>query len=231
LWNVPGEEPVLASLPKKGAAMRIAMFGATGTVGGTVLRHALDRGHDVRVLARTPGKVSVAGVDVVAGDALDAEAVAKTVVGCDVVVSALGGFGGTASIDSGTENIIAAMRTTGPRRLVLVQGFHIPFPGDPRNAGVRIVDTMLRLRSPSLVSRSHRLGDLLRATQDIDWTLIRICPVKAGPPTGSLRRGTLRLGPFDYVTDGDVAEAVLDAIDDPQSIHTAPMAQTARRRR
>lgn len=37
--------------------MKLAIFGATGTVGSELLTRALDAGHDVRALVRTPSKV------------------------------------------------------------------------------------------------------------------------------------------------------------------------------
>lgn len=203
------------------------MFGATGVVGSAVLQLAVKRGHDVRVLSRSAGRVSITDVEVAVGDVLDPDAVPKTLVGCDAVVSALGGFGDARSIDEGNANIMAAMRETGVRRLVVMQGFHIPFPGDPRNAGARFVDTMLRLRSPKLVASSHRLGEMLRDCTDLDWTLVRAPLVKPGPPTGRRLQGILRLGPRSFVTSGDLAEAILDALDRPHTVRTAPMVRSA----
>ncbi|MFC6153630.1 NAD(P)-dependent oxidoreductase [Nocardioides yefusunii] len=71
--------------------MKIAVLGATGGVGTHLVQMALDEGHDVTVLARTPAKVErAADVTIVQGDALDAERVRDTVRGADVVISALG---------------------------------------------------------------------------------------------------------------------------------------------
>lgn len=47
--------------------MRILAIGGTGTVGGEVVRELLERGAEVRVLTRDPGKVS-GNVQAVAGD-------------------------------------------------------------------------------------------------------------------------------------------------------------------
>jgi putative NADH-flavin reductase len=206
--------------------MRIAMFGATGVVGSAVLQLAVDRGHDVRVLARSPQRVRPPDVDIVVGDVLDPDLVAKTLVGCAGVVSTLGGFGDAASIDAGTSNIMAAMREADIRRLVVMQGFHIPFPGDPRNPGARFIDAMLRLRSPSLVASSHRLGELLRSCEDLDWTLVRAPLVKPGPPTGQREHGLLRLGPRSHVTTGDLAEEILETLVRAGTLPRAPMVRS-----
>jgi putative NADH-flavin reductase len=207
--------------------MRIAMFGGTGLVGSAVLRLAMERGHDVRLLVRSRERAADAPAEVVVGDVLDLDAVAKTLIGSEAVLSALGGFGDARSIDTGTANIMAAMREAGVRRLVVMQGFHIPFPGDPRNAGARLIDTMLRVRSPSLASSSHRLGELLRECHDLDWTLVRAPMVKPGPPTEHKEHGLLRLGPRSRVTSGDIAAAMLTVLSDPSTVRTAPMVRSA----
>jgi len=206
--------------------MKIAMFGATGVVGAAVLKLAVDQGHDVRILARSARRVPIPDLDIELGDALDLRAVTKTVTGCDAVMSSLGGFGDVESIDSGTANIMTVMRTAGVRRLVVMQGFHIPFPGDPHNAGVRFVSVMLRLRSPRLPARSHALGALLRDCHDLDWTLIRAPMVKPAPATGRAQIGILRLGPQSRVTTGDLAEVMMTALADPATIRTAPMVRS-----
>jgi putative NADH-flavin reductase len=206
--------------------MRIAMFGATGLVGSAVLQLAVERGHDLAILARSPRRVHSPDVDIVVGDVLDRDLVAKTLAGCEAAVSALGGFGDASSIDTGTSNIMAAMREVGVRRLVVMQGFHIPFPGDPRNPGARFIDAMLWLRSPSLAAGSHRLGELLRRCDDLDWTLVRAPLVRLGPSSDHREQGLLRLGPRSHVTTGDLAEAILETLDCAGTVHEAPMVRS-----
>ena len=62
--------------------MKVSLFGATGALGHECLTQALEAGHDVTVLARSPGKLPAelhGRVQVVEGDALDAEAVARAI--------------------------------------------------------------------------------------------------------------------------------------------------------
>jgi NAD(P)-dependent dehydrogenase (short-subunit alcohol dehydrogenase family) len=63
--------------------MKLAVFGATGTVGSALVGKALAAGHELRVLARTPAKLT--GTDsrltVIAGNAKDPAAVRRTVAG------------------------------------------------------------------------------------------------------------------------------------------------------
>lgn len=68
--------------------MRCLVTGATGYVGGRLVRELLRAGHEVRVLVRTPEKVRdmpwASAVEVVAGDAGDPVAVAEALDGMDV---------------------------------------------------------------------------------------------------------------------------------------------------
>jgi putative NADH-flavin reductase len=210
--------------------MRIAIFGSTGMAGSAVTRLSLEHGHQVRALVRGAGQSAsaVTGVDVVRGDALDPEAVARTIDGADAVVSTLGGFRGPQSIATGTQHIITAMRERGTRRLVVLQGFHVDFPSDPHNVGRHLVNTFLTLRCRTLVSCGAELGELLRSADDVSWTLVRIPRMVDAEPSGRALAGIFELGPWSSVRSGDVAAHLLALAESDASVHDAPMLHTPR---
>ena len=70
--------------------MKIAILGATGWIGGAILKEALSRGHQVTALVRDPSKLSATDVAVHAVD-LEQPLVAQTFAGVDVVIAAVGG--------------------------------------------------------------------------------------------------------------------------------------------
>jgi hypothetical protein len=72
---------------------------------------------------------------VITGDARDPATAAQVVDSADAVVSAIGGTrpGNLAVLQEGTAAILRAMQVAGVRRLIVIQGFHLPFPGDPGN--------------------------------------------------------------------------------------------------
>jgi putative NADH-flavin reductase len=55
--------------------MKLALFGASGTVGQRILREALRRGHSVTALVRDPSRISEQGPNLraTAGNILDPE--------------------------------------------------------------------------------------------------------------------------------------------------------------
>ena len=126
--------------------MKLAIFGGTGYVGQALVRMA----HRPRTRPAATGSESaqvrpsaVQPVEVVAGDALDIAAVRRTIAGCAAVLSTLGGYHGTPSLDEGTASVLAAMRASNIHRLVAMQGIPLPFPADPNNLGKHIVSAFL----------------------------------------------------------------------------------------
>jgi uncharacterized protein len=73
-------------------ARSVTVFGGTGKTGRHLVRLALDAGHRVTVLARTPAKLDLEHerLHVLQGDIGDPAAVATAVQGADAVLSVLG---------------------------------------------------------------------------------------------------------------------------------------------
>ncbi|MYX49520.1 NAD(P)H-binding protein, partial [Streptomyces sp. SID8385] len=72
--------------------MRITVFGATGGVGGEVVRQALEAGHEVTAVVRDPAALKAGGerLEVARADLADASALGPLVAGRDAVLSGLG---------------------------------------------------------------------------------------------------------------------------------------------
>jgi putative NADH-flavin reductase len=208
--------------------MKIAVFGGAGVAGDAVMALAVQQGWTVRALVRgAADRVSRTDhVEVVRGDAFDPDAVDRTVAGAEAVISTLGGYRGPESIATGTANIVTSMRRHAVNRLVVLQGFHIEFPGDPRNPGRAVVKMFLSVRCAPLIPNGAALGRLLRATDDLDWTLVRIPRMVEGPPSGRAQLGRFALGPIVSVNVGDVAATLLDLAGRAEYVRDAPMLVT-----
>ncbi len=105
--------------------MKALVTGATGVVGGAVLRHLMRSGHNVRALVR-PGRQLPRGVEAVIGDILDYQSLITACAGSEVVFH-LAGINRLCDPDptemfrvnvDGTRNVIRACRAMGVRRLV-----------------------------------------------------------------------------------------------------------------
>jgi putative NADH-flavin reductase len=206
---------------------KIAVFGATGNIGGHVVREALSRGHEVTALVRDPSRLDAdgAGLTVVTiGDALDADAIEAAVRGHDVVVSAIGAIvsGDRAMYRKAAEAYVAAMRAAGAdsARLIVVGGA-ASLDVAP---GVRLLDTpeFPEVYKPEATAHAAVL-DYYRTVSDVPWTYFSpAIEIGPGERTGSYRTGTDRVV-FDAdggsrISHADYAAAMVDEIEKPEHV-------------
>ncbi|MFI9307579.1 NAD(P)-dependent oxidoreductase [Streptomyces triculaminicus] len=206
---------------------KIALFGATGTIGSRVLREALDRGHQVTAVVRDPAKVTEQhpNLTVTPGDVLDPASVTEAARGRDVVVSAVGGGDGPghlATIEPAAKSLVAGLRALGDEapRLVAVGG-----AGSLRTPDGKQVWDAEGLPE-FLLQIMHAHGDALdfyRTVSDVRWT--NISP--AGLIEPGERTGTYRTALDDLVVDADgksrisaedYAVALIDEIETPKHV-------------
>lgn len=113
-------------------SLRVLVTGATGYIGGRLAPRLVEAGHRVRAMARHPDKISdvpwTADVEVVRGDLTDPETLVAACRDIDVVyylvhsMNTRGDF--TESERRSAENLVAAARRAGVRRIVYLGGLH-----------------------------------------------------------------------------------------------------------
>jgi putative NADH-flavin reductase len=172
--------------------MRITVFGATGGTGRQVVQQALDAGHSVTAVVRDPARLQSllsapnrgegpdgapgrrGDLTVLTADVFDPAALAPTVAGADRVVSALGArpTAKTPVRSRGAEAIVAAMRATDTRRLLVVTSAgHLTDAAD----GVltrAVVKPLIRTLMPSQLDDYART-DAAVIAGGLDWTIVR----------------------------------------------------------
>jgi nucleoside-diphosphate-sugar epimerase len=117
--------------------MRALVTGGGGFLGGAIVRRLRASGNQVRSLSRGHyPALDALGVEQVRGDLADPAAVCQAAVGCDIVfhVAARAGLGGPyidyhQSNVVGTDNVLAACRRLGIRRLVYTSSPSVVFNG------------------------------------------------------------------------------------------------------
>jgi len=89
--------------------MKIALFGATGAVGGYFLKKALDAGHEVIALVRSPEKlIEQPNLKLAKGDVTNTSEVQRVIDRADVVVSCLGNVKGVLIMEKAANAILEA---------------------------------------------------------------------------------------------------------------------------
>lgn len=124
--------------------MKVLVTGGTGFVGSHSVRALLGAGHEVRLLARDPARVTQKAVEIARGDVTDAAAVAKAVAGCDAVLHA----GSVYSLERkrnaevrrvnapGTRIVLEAGLAAGCNPVVHVSSIMALLGGTPRSATI-----------------------------------------------------------------------------------------------
>ena len=184
--------------------MRIAVFGATGRTGRLVVERALARGYEVRSLARSPQKLddlASPGLSVIEGDARDEAAVAATLEGTDIAISALGATSrdDPKELSQTTQVLLDAMEERGPGRIVAV-------------LSAMALMTKVKPEWEAIASEHRRNLERLRGSS-LGW--IAVCPsgLTDDPATGSIQTVVGKRAPEWTISRSDLAAFVLDQID------------------
>jgi putative NADH-flavin reductase len=101
--------------------MQVAVFGASGRTGGSLVERCLAAGYAVKALVRAPEEFGFWGhAEVVEGSVFDLAAVRRTVAGVDVVLSVLGARSLKKEdvLERAVPLIVQAMQAEGVRRIV-----------------------------------------------------------------------------------------------------------------
>ncbi|MFG1945333.1 NAD(P)-dependent oxidoreductase [Nonomuraea sp. NPDC048826] len=192
--------------------MKLLVIGATGRTGLHVLAQGVARGHEMTAFTRKP-ELLRARDDlraVVQGDATDLPTVREAVAGQNAVIAAVGGSGIA-------RTLIAAMRETGVRRLVMTSSRSVPATRPRLAVGL----AWLFFRSA--------YADLARAEgmlemSGLDWTVVRATMLtdKPGKGRSHVDFEANATGGESTLPRADYARALLDAAEDDAMIGRMP---------
>ncbi|MEV0320006.1 NAD(P)-dependent oxidoreductase [Streptomyces sp. NPDC050658] len=204
--------------------MKLTVFGATGGVGGEIVRQALAAGHEVTAVVRDPSRLQATGegLETFRADLADPEALRAAVAGRDAVLSGLGARGSAdaraAVATTLTRSVLRAMEAEGVRRLVVVSAAPVGPPAERQPVLDRVLGALVsRILKPVYDDLRTMEADLARSATD--WTSVRPPRLQDKPATGVYRRvvgGTPVSGRF--IARSDVAHAMLGAIDDLSTV-------------
>lgn len=208
--------------------MKVTVFGASGRTGRLVVARALDNGHNVTAVLRTPAPPGDRQrLRVVCGDVLDPATTEAAVAGSDAVVSTVAPplrrhvLRPTDLYSTSGRNLVRAMRDAGVRRLIVVSSAGV-LDGDPSHP------LLYRLvLKPGLLDRAlyrdMRKMEREVASSDLDWTIVRASGLTDGPATGRYRVASGQLPERGHrLSRADLANFLLDHLDGKSEIHSYP---------
>lgn len=211
--------------------MKIAIVGASGKLGRYMVKHALDRGHEVVAVCREKSVDKLAEfadrITIVPGPTNDREVIGKAVKGCDGVLTVLVPWG-VNDYASGTAQAVLDLAPEGAR-LVFSCGWHISKDGkDYYSPGFKLMVAVA-----SWLARTLRLVDIDNQVEaarrifasDRAWTLVRGSDLEEGESQG-LPVWSRHIGDEVLASNRtrriDFALFMVEALTDDSLIHEAP---------
>jgi putative NADH-flavin reductase len=193
--------------------MNLVVLGATGGTGLEIVRQAIERGHAVTALVRSPDRLKLFGGRIVVrqGNLLNTADLREVVHGHDAVLSA---FGPRVPIAKADANLLerfavaltAAMPPAGVNRVV-VESVAFLF----KNAIMPPAYLLGRLLFPGVVADASAMERIF-AGSPLDWTMVRPPQLTDKPYTGRYRMREGHLPGFGFkISRADVADFMIKA--------------------
>jgi len=200
--------------------MKLIVLGATGGTGLQIIRQAVERGHALTALVRSPERLNgfKDRITVRSGDLLNPAELESAIRGHDAVLSA---FGPRAPISNADAN--------------LLQRFALALTTAMPRAGVRraVVESVAFLFKDSVIPPAYVLGRLffsqvvadasdmeqIFAESALDWTMVRPPELTDKAFTGKYRVREEHLPFFGFtISRSDVADFMIKAVENHSSI-------------
>ncbi|MEB3322508.1 MAG: NAD(P)H-binding protein [Synechococcaceae cyanobacterium] len=199
--------------------MQVLVVGGTGTLGRQIARRALDAGHSVRCMVRSPRKASFLqewGCELTRGDLLEPASLDYALEGQEAVIDAATAratdSGSTYDVDwTGKQNLFAACRKAGVRRVVFISLLDAA-----RHRGVPLMDIKACTEEWLMAS-------------DLDYTILRCVGFMQGLISQFaipvLESQTVWVSgvptPIAYMNTQDVARFAVAALERPGTVRRA----------
>lgn len=211
--------------------MKVVVFGATGRTGRRVVERALDNGHHVTGIARTPSKLELTheSLYLEQGDVLDYESFADLLQGQDAVISTIGKESYLSRVtlySEGITNIVRGMNEHGVSRLIAITagGTH---PGWDRNNAVFYELFIKRILLRGQYQDMRRMEAIIQES-DVDWTIVRPSGLSDDEGTGNYRAKVgYSFSESSTTTRDDLAEFIVEELEMNQFVRDGVAVVTA----
>lgn len=202
---------------------KIAVMGGTGKSGKFLVNELIKRGYAFKMLLRNPGNLQINSplIEVVQGDARNADDVQALLKDCGAVISMLGQSRGEPSIFSqATQNVLHAMEELGITRYIVTTGLNVDAPGDTKSEKAKQATQWMYANYPETTKDKQVEYEMLAASH-VDWTMIRLPMIEQTEAQFGVHVN-LHDCPGDKISAADLAVFAVDQLNDVRYVKQAP---------
>ncbi len=170
--------------------LHIAVMGANGGIGRQTVREALNAGHHVTAILRTPSKLILLhpNLKIVKGNIMNPETLETPLENIDVVISAIGksSFKPTELYSDGNKNLMSAMQKMGVKRAFFISASGLDV--NPTHSFlVRFATKYILQKLLRNMYADIRIMEKNVKESGLNWTIMRPPRLTDGPVTGAYR--------------------------------------------
>lgn len=212
--------------------MKIALFGATGVVGKALVKEAIKRGFEVKVLARNPDKLGklAESVEVIQGDYFNSDDQIKVLKDTQVVFSTIGppivrkGGPQPSEYENAMRSLIKNIESIGLNRFINVAGAASSVSGEHIQLSRKIIRFLMKLTVPNITPAKELE---IKALQDsnLNFTTTRP-PMIVDKDLGKPAIASCENLPAMKLEANQLAQFMLDAVNEKKWFRKLPFIAT-----
>ncbi|SKB99670.1 NAD(P)-dependent oxidoreductase [Dyadobacter psychrophilus] len=206
---------------------KIAVLGGGGRTGLRLVNQLLDQGFQLKLLLRKPEDFKIQNplIEIVKGDALDADVVEHLLEGCDAVISTVGQRKGEPLVASqATTNIINAVarrkNDSENFRYILLAGLNVDTPFDKKGIETQKATDWMKATFPDIHADRQKSYALLLASE-VSWTMVRVPFIEFVETKGEIKIN-LADSPGSKISAADIAYFLIAQLTDETYVRKAP---------
>lgn len=202
---------------------KIAILGANGKAGKYLVKEALKKGYEVKILTRDSNNMTITNenIETIIGDARDFSSIRELLKGCQVVVNAVGQPKNESYIFSTvTKHVLEAMKEFKIKRYIVISGGSLNVTGDQKGMVNKIGATLFKLFLPKMMQDKYKELQTIQGS-DVDWTIVRLPFVMEGKGIGKIKESLVDM-PGMKIQNSDIAPFVIKEINSERYVEKCP---------
>lgn len=208
--------------------MVVTIFGATGGIGKWAMKHAIEKGYEVRAFVRNPLKITVSNdnLKVVQGNLNDENAVCEAIKGSGAVIWCVGipmkrKYESMTSLE-GHKVLLSAMKKAGVKRLIDWGTPSVPFKEDKKSFITVVPGILAEIALTQAKKEMIQIGKLIE-NADLEWTIVRFMAPKNTPYTGKVKVGFGDVKMNFAISREDIGAFMVEQVENRQYFKSMPI--------